>query len=265
MQLKTIEVNGITYAETQDGRPIYIDPDGREVAFDAPSTRATINRLNAEARAHRIAKEEAEARIKAFEGLDDPEAARKALDTVRNLDAKKLIDAGEIDKVKAEFDAAYKRQIKAKEDEYQPVLAERDALRNQLHQEKLGAAFASSKFIAERLAIPVDLVRARFGGNFTVEDGRLKASGPDGIPIYSRSNPANLADFDEAIEALVDAYPYRDNILKGSGASGSGANGARMGSGGKRRITMAEFNGMNPSEQMKTAKVVRAGEAELVD
>lgn len=61
MKLKTIDVNGTTYAAVQDGKPIYIGEDGKEVAFDAPHTIGTITRLNSEAKGHR---ERAEAIIR---------------------------------------------------------------------------------------------------------------------------------------------------------------------------------------------------------
>ena len=81
--------------ELKDGNPIYLDASGRESIVDG----GTITRLNGEARAHREAKEAAETKLRAFEGLD-PEAARKAVETVKNIDAKKLIDAGEVEKVR---------------------------------------------------------------------------------------------------------------------------------------------------------------------
>lgn len=54
-----------------------------------------------------------------------------------------------------------------------------------------------------------------------------------GNKIFSRSRPGDLADFDEALETLVDQYPYKDQILKGSGASGGGAQHA--GGGGQKQ------------------------------
>jgi hypothetical protein len=65
----------------QDGKPVYSMEDGKEVAFDAPATCDTINRLNGEAEQHREQKEAAETKLKAFDCIE-PEAARKALDTV---------------------------------------------------------------------------------------------------------------------------------------------------------------------------------------
>lgn len=252
MKLKTIDVNGTTYAEVQDGKPVYEADDGKLVAFDAAHTNATIKRLNAEAKTHREAKEAAEAKLQAFAGIDDPDRARKAMETLRNLDDKKLIDAGEVEKVRRDAEERYNQKYAA---EYEPVKAERDNLRSQLHAERLSTAFGRSKYIAEKLAVPVDIVQARFGAHFTVgDDGKIHAKGADGNPIYSRPNPGEEAGFDEALEHLVEAYPYRDSILKGSGASGGGAGGSRSGDGGKRTITRSQFASMSPADQAAYAR-----------
>ena len=251
MKLKTIDVNGTTYAEVQDGKPVYETDDGKTITYDALHTNATIKRLNDENKAHRAAKEATEAKLKDFAGIDDPESARKAMEIVGNLDAKKLIDAGEVEKVKREAKEAYDRQF---ESAYKPVEAERDALKSQLYGERLNTTFGRSKYIAEKLAVPVDFVQARFGSHFGFgEDGKVRAKGPDGNPIYSRANPGEEADFDEALEHLIEAYPYRDSILKGSGASGGGANGSRS-SDGKRTVTRAQLDAMSPAEQSTTAR-----------
>lgn len=251
MKLKTIELNGATYAEVQDGKPLYEADDGKVIAFDAPYTNATIKRLNGEAKSHREAKEAAEAKLQAFADID-PDAARKALETVSNLDGKKLIDAGEVERFKRETEDGYNRKLEAM---YKPVEAERDALKAQLHGERLSTAFSRSKFIAEKLAVPVDFVQARFGGSFTVgDDGRIQAKGPDGNPLYGRSNPGEPAGFDEALEMLVEAYPHREQILKGTGASGGGAVGGRNGSGNGRTITRSQFAAMSPADQAAAAR-----------
>lgn len=218
----------------QDGKPVYVADDGKEIAFDAPGTVATISRLNAEAKSHRERAEAAEGKLKQFEGIEDPAAARKALETVKNLDDKKLVDAGEVEKVREEA-------IKAIKAQYEPVLAERDALKESLYAEKIGGAFSRSKLIAEKFAIPADLVQARFGGHFKIEEGRTVAYDQSGNKLYSRANPGELADFEEALEIIVDAYPYKESILKGSGASGGGA--GESGGGGKQPTNKGNFGG----------------------
>ncbi|WP_149115647.1 DUF6651 domain-containing protein [Limnoglobus roseus] len=245
----------------QDGKPVYVTDDGKEIAFDAPATRDTIARLNSEAKTHREAKEAAEGKLKLFEGIEDPAKALKALETVKNYDDKKLIDAGEVEKVKKEAKEAFDQQLAATENKYKPVVDERDALKNELHQEKLGGAFSRSKFIQDKMAIPVDLAQARFGTNFAIEDGKIIAKDGSGNRVYSRARPGEVAEFDEALEILVDSYPYRDSILKGTGASGGGAGGSGGGTGGKKQVTRAQFDAI--TDPMERAKVAR--EATITD
>lgn len=254
MKLKTVEIEGTTYAAVQDGKPVYTADDGKEVAFDAPSTVATISRLNGEAKGHREAKEAAEARLKGFDGLNDPKAALQALETIRNLDAKKLVDAGEVEKVKAEaikaVEEKYASSIKAAEERLAEVAKARDELEGQLYSEKIGGSFARSKFAAEKLAIPGDLVQSRFGQNFKIEDGKIVAYDGSGNRVYSRSKPGEVADFEEALEVLVDQYPYRDAIMKGSGNAGGAANGGGRGmDAGSKTISRGAFEKMPPSDQ----------------
>lgn len=242
------------HAVLSDGKPVYVHDDGKEVAFDAAATVATISRLNGEAKGHREEKEAAQAKLKAFEGIEDAEAAKKALQTVANLDSKKLIDAGEVEKVKAEA-------IKAVEEKFAPVVAERDKLQGELYGEKIGGSFARSKFISEKAAIPADLVQARFGQNFKIEDGKVVAYDQSGNKIYSRAKPGELADFEEGLEALIDAYPYKDQILKGAGGNGGGSRPGNGGHGGSdKTITRQQFDALDPA-----AKAKAAGEMKIVD
>ena len=229
MKLK-LDENG--NAVLQDGKPVYVHEDGKEVAFDAPGTVATITRLNSEAKGHRERADNAEKAVKAFEGIDDPAAAKKALATVANLDAKTLVDAGEIETVKTEISKAFQLQL----DE---VTGKAQTLEQQLYAEKIGGSFSRSKFIADKLAVPADMVQATFGQNLKVEDGKVVAYDAQGQKIFSRARPGELADFDEAIETLVSQYPHRDHILKSSGANGGGA----QNGGGNNQNTKGNFGG----------------------
>ncbi len=57
MKLK-LDENG--HVVVSDGKPVYVHDDGKEVAFDAVGTVATISRLNGEAKSHRERAEAAE-------------------------------------------------------------------------------------------------------------------------------------------------------------------------------------------------------------
>jgi len=213
MKLKVDEKGN---AVVVDGKPVYVHDDGKEIPFDALSTIATIGRLNAEAKGHREAKEAAQEKLKLFEGIDDPEFARKAMQTVKNLDMKKLVDSGEVEKVKAEIAKSYQKEL----DE---IKNKNKELETQLYAEKIGGAFARSQFIEEKLAIPADLVQARLGNLFAVENGKVVATDLNGNKIYSHARPGEFADFDEALETIIEQYPRKDEILKASNSKGGDA------------------------------------------
>lgn len=232
MKLKFDENNHVV---VENGMPVYVHDDGKEIAFDAVQATQKISQLNAECKSHREAKEKAEAELKKFDGIDDVEKAKKALETVKNLDDKTLIDAGEAEKVKAEVIKLYEEKLAAKEVEVQSV---KDAL----NEEVIGGAFARSTFIAEKMAIPVDMVQAYFGKHFSLENGKIMAKDAFGHQILSRTKVGEIADFEEAIEQIVSAYPQKDHILKGSGNQGGGANGSNGSSGIKNPWSKAHWN-----------------------
>lgn len=270
MKLKTTLLDGVSYAVLDAaGLPVYTHDDGKEVGFDAAGAVATIKARNGEAQSHREAKESAEAALKAFEGIEDAEAARTALETVRNLASGDLKTAAQIKEITDAAKRAAEEQVaaavKAKDEEIKRVADERDSVTSAFHGELIGGGFSRSKFITDKIAVPVDLMQSQFGRNFKVEDNKLVAYGPDGKKIYSRANPGNVAEFDEALEELVNAYPSRDHILKGNIGGGGGApNSPHLPNGGKS-IARADFLKLAPEAAAATAKEAREGKIAIVD
>lgn len=234
MKLK-LDADG--HAVLQDGKPVYITDDGKEAAIDVAGTVGTITRLNSEAKSHRERAEAAEKALKSFEGIADPAAAIKALGLVANLDAKRLIDAGEVETVKAELTKGFTEKLTAAEKRAQDMEAA-------LYGEKIGGAFARSKFIADKAAVPADMIQSRFGSAFKIEDGKTVAYDANGSKIYSRAKPGELADFEESLEILVDGYAYKDNILKGNSNGGGGTRQSNGGTPGQR-MTSAAFGALD--------------------
>lgn len=238
----------------EDGKPVYVHDDGKEIPFDAPSTVAKIGQLNGEAKGHRERAEAAEAKFKPFEGITDPADALKAIEIVKNLDSKKLIDAGEVDRVKAEATTAFEARLKAMETAHKPVVDERDTLKSTLVDMQIGSAFSGSKYIADKIVVPVDMVRSSFGRQFKVEDNAVVGYDHAGNKLFSREKPGEVASFDEALSLMVDSYPHRDHILKGSGASGGGAQGGGSGSGGGKTVSRTAFDGMDAGARVAHIK-----------
>ena len=243
MKIKTTEVDGTTYAVLEDGKPVYIDDDGKEVALDAPTLHQTVKQRNYEAQSHREAKEAAEAKLKAFEGIEDADAAKKAIEVVAGLEDGQLLDA---EKAQAAQQAAVDAAVKSYVEKVTTAESDRDAARAELRKEKIGGAFARSKYIAEKLAVPVQMVEATFGKHFSIEDGKVIAKDTTGNTIFSSANPGNIADFDEAMETLVNGFAHKDSILKGAGQKGSGA---QPGQGaGAKTLSRGEFEKLAPAD-----------------
>lgn len=239
MELKLDEAGHVVVS---DGKPVYIDAAGKEIAFDVVATSASLTSLRGEAMRHRQDKEKAEGALKAFEGIEDPAAARKALETVANLDAKRLIDAGEVEKVKGEISKSYEAKLAEASNQA-------EGLRTELYREKVGGAFSRSKFISENLVLPADIAETYFGRHFKIEDGKTVAYDAQGNRIYSGANPSELATFEEAIERLVGQYPHKDSILKATVAPGGGAPAGGGGGGGQKTMKSAEFNALSAKER----------------
>lgn len=257
MKLK-LDANG--NAVLQDGKPVYILDDGREVAHDAAATVAKISSLNGEAMSHRQAKEAAEAALKPFKdaGIEDAAAAAAALQTMANINSGDLTTAAKVQEIKdaatRSANEAVAAATRAAEEKQRTLTEQNTKLTNDLNDHIIGGSFASSKFISEKLAIPADMARTFFGSRFKVDGGKLVPMDQQGNPIFSSTNHGNHADFDEAIQVMVGQYANKDMILKGSGASGGGAGGGKAGSGGGKEIPRSQFFTMPPQAQADAIK-----------
>lgn len=241
------------------GNPIYVDGTGVEKPVD----QNTIANLNREAKSHREAKEAAEAALEPFKvngKLIDPATAVKAIETVGKLDAKQLIDAGEVDKVREQIKGEYTQQLTERDNRI-------NDLNGNLQNLQIDRIFDSSDFVRNNIAIPADMFRSYFRNNLKFNDkGEIEAIDPHGNRVMSKKNVGNYADPSEALELLVETHPQKDLILKpqGSGGSGNNGNGGNQ-QGGKRTLSRAEFQAKSPGEQAGLSAQIGKGELTIVD
>jgi len=242
--------------ELKDGNPVWVDAKGVESTLGSD----TITRLNGEAAKNRKDKEAAETKLEAFKDITDPVKAKEALEIVGKLDQKQLIDAGEVDRVKTEIGKGYEEKLTAAEK--RALAAEKRA-----DDTLIDNVFANSKFIADKVAVPRDMLKATFGNRFGVEDGKIVVFDADGkTKLLSKAKQGEYADFDEGLELIVNNYGNKDAILKGGNHSGGGNQGG--GGGGKPGqavYSRAELQAKNPAEQATILKDVREGKAVLND
>lgn len=252
------KMDGDKMAVDASGNPIWVGSDGAESAVKGD----TIANLNTEAKAHRTAKEAAETTLKTYMvggKLIDPVIATKAIETVSKIDAKQLIDAGEVDKVRDAIKLEFTGQLSEKDKAINELTATNRTM-------TVDRTFDSSEFVRSRIAVPVDMFRDSFGKNIRVaDDGKLEYLGRDGNRLMSKKNVGEYATGDEAFELMVEQHPQKDTILKAVNNGGSGNNGGGGGRPTGRVVKRADFNVMSPADQAATGAKAGAGEITIVD
>lgn len=238
----------------KDGNPVYINSEGKEGTVDPGS----ISRLNGEAKTNRERAEAAEAKLKDFDGLD-PEKAREAIQKMKDVDTSKMINKGELDKVKDQLKTEYEKKLSEKE-------AALNELDTKFNNNVLKTAFASSKYISDNVAIPNEMIMATFGANFQIKDGVPVPIGKNGDPIYSSDRMGEVASFDEALAHFINEYPEKDSILKAPDQRGTGNNGAGGNDPtGKKSMSRSDFDNLGVTEKAKAAEQMGKGELVLSD
>jgi len=231
--------------ELQEGKPVYIDPDGKEIALDAPMMHGKILDLNTEGKKRREALEAAQGTLKIFEGIEDLSEwkgrADEALEHVANFQDKDWLKVEKVEKLKQEMKDAHNEQLsnaqkayQAKEGEYQETIGKKDG---QIRKLLISNRFATSPLFSgsePKTTLPPELAEAYFGKHFKIEEegDELRIVGYDknGDQIISHQGDrvGEIADFDEAMEMIFESYPGKDRLLRaksGSGGAGGGGGG----------------------------------------
>ena len=251
MKLK-LDANG--NAILQDGKPVYVHDDGKEIVFDAKQAFDKIAELNRESATHRTTAKDLSEKLKAFDELD-PKAARAALATLEKIDQKALIDAGKVDEVKKQLVKQQEETSKAYEEKVKKLTESLAAVKAKNAEKEIRNSISTSKVMSKlHDSVTPDFMFSFFGKDFKVEEinGKEVIVGQvNDQPIMSRQNPGESASFDEALEYLIERYPLKDRILKGSdGGSGSAGNA----SGGVGVIPGDKVHGMSLEDYNAAAK-----------
>jgi len=239
-KVQEVEVDGNKVAlvvADQAGNPIWVDEKGMETGQDVVRLRAQLTDANKEAADFRVKLKAAEEVVATFEGVD-LEEAKKAIETVKNFKDQEFVAADKVKQLKdqavEEVNRAWQTKLEKVETGYKTQVEDLTGKVNQQDQTvrnlMVRGAFEGSQFIKEGVAenyFP-EVLYTMFGQNFEVRPGENGAdpvvvAKVNGEEIYSPANPRQLASPEEAIEILIRAHPHSKSILRGSGASGSGA------------------------------------------
>jgi len=266
-KLKKDDDGGIVY----DGeKPVYIDPEGKELSLDPPQMYGKIIDLGKESKGHRERADAATTTLILFEGIEDLPAwkteADSALETVKNFNEKDWLKADKVEKLKKDMKDAYEEQeatlkkgFELKKDELQGTIGKKDI---QIRKLMVSNKFATSPYFSgtePKTNLPPEIAETYFGKNFRVEEVKdsdelaLIAYYNNGDQVLSRQNPGELAEFDEAMASIFDVYPGKERLLRAKG----GGTGAGGGTGGDEEGDPSDIKKL----ETEYAEATKAGDA----
>jgi hypothetical protein len=172
--------------------------------------------------------------LEKFEGID-PVKYREMTEKDRKIAEKKLIDAGEIDKVVEQRVAAMKAEHEAA---IKAVTTERDAASTKLSSVLIDSAVKSAAIAIGVVPTAVDDVVLRAKATFQMKNGEAVPVDAKGNIIYGKDGTSPLS-VDEWVKNLKQTAGHLFQGFQGAGAPGS--------KGGS--------HGMDPSKMSSTQKI----------
>ena len=247
----------------KDGHPVWVYDDGKEAGFNAESALKSIKDVTAESISRKEKLREYESKFAPFmeieNGSEFVTKAKEAMETVKNFDDKKLIDAKEVETLKQSVAATYKEKISGmetafatKEKEYLSAIESKDSnISNLLIKGAIGRA----KFIEDKTVLTPSIAYDVFKANFKIEENegeaRAVATRKDGTKIMSLKDPGSYAGIDEALETLVNEHPDKNRLLRGIDGGGGTPPGSQRNNGN------VDLSKMSPRERLDYSRGVK--------
>ena len=197
--------------------------------------------------------------LKGFEGID-PEAARKAMGVMQQLDDQKLIDAGKLDEVleqrTSRMQSDYEGRIKALNESLEQHKSEGAVFKSKLTEVVIDNSLqaAVSKTATVRQGAMQDIISRGRNVWSINDDGTPVPTGSDGKVMYGKDGKTTLS-MEEWAQSLVDDAGYLFEQSSGGG-SGGGKGGGKGGSDG-RTVDPDDQDGINANiADIASGKVV---------
>lgn len=195
--------------------------------------------------------------LKSFEGLD-ANKAREAMDKMRQINEKKLIEAGKLDEVleqrTSRMKSDYEGQIKALQQSLSQNKDEVSTFKSKLTEVVIDNSLqaAVSKVASVRPGAMQDIISRGRGVWSIDDDGNPVPTGSDGKVMYGKDGKSTLS-MEEWAQSLVTDAGYLFEPSSGGG-SGGGLSG---GSGGGKVVPISDQNSLNSNiEDIASGKIV---------
>jgi hypothetical protein len=156
----------------------------------------------------------------------DLDAARDALKQAEEAETKELERKGEYERLLAKQKEKAEALIEAERSQRTEAEKRISDLQRSIDELSLGNAFASSKFIQDKMALTPNKTRALYAAHFEVEDGKLVAydkprGATDRTPLINTAGES--LTFEDAIAEIVNGDPDKDYLLKADVKQGAGS------------------------------------------
>lgn len=260
-----LKLNTDGAAVIQDGKPVYVNEEGKEEPFDMNMAWNKIHTLNEENKAKRLETETLKATYKAFDGMT-PEEIASNKDAAAKLKEVELIKNKDFETFKTDLLATTQKKVEETErswkSKFDSVKGEADKFSGLYNDTVLENHFLNSEYIKAELvpSFDGDVAKAYFGHRFRVdtENKRVYAVGEDGSPVLSEKKLGNVASFDEAMELLIKNHPKKDAWLKSKANSGGGMNQGGRGSAKSPEHAILNDPKATPAQRLNAKRAIEA-------
>jgi hypothetical protein len=222
----------------KDGMPVCVHEDGKEFVHDIDASVRKIENLTQEKIRVHQKKDELQSKLNEYADIDI-ESAREALEKVRNIKDKRLLDDQGVKALKTELKASFEESQKQLVESHQAEIAKYKEGRQRdqgiIFNLMVENEFAKSDYFAgekRKTIYPPNDAAKIFGDHFKVgiddDTGKPRVTAElDEVTIMSRENHGEPAGFHEAIGIIIDKHPYKETILRTKAGSGPDASGNR--------------------------------------
>lgn len=237
----------------QDGDTFRLDLDGYEDPTGLKSA------LEQERKAKRDAEAKAKEKDKLLKGID-PDEAREALKMKQELEEKKLVEEGEVDKL---VEKRLERFRQDSETQKKEIQQERDALKDELHKLKIKTAIQETANDGRSVRSgAMDMVVNAFEKMFSIDEkGQVVAKDDNGNVIYGKdgTNPLSIK---EHMESFAKDHEYLFVPSNGGGGPGNDKGGG--GNNTPNSYNNMETAKMSPSARLAAARQIDQAKGENV-
>lgn len=238
-----------SYKKGDDGK-FHLDVDGGE---DVSGLKSALQKERDSVKELKGSLKTLEEKIAIYKDIDDPEKAKEALKKIQAIEEKKLIEAGELEKVLENRTAMMKKDHETQVAQLTKRAEEAETNANNYKTQlataviERGISDAIGEVGQPKKGAMIDIIQ-RGRNTWKLDDkGNPIALKPDGSTIFGKDGKAPITMKEWAEDLLTEA-PFLFEESKGGGGRGS------FTGGDGRMLTSEEYEKLTPAEKIAFAR-----------